>query len=81
MAGEAMGATVGFSIYPADGGTAPLLLTRADTRMRADKPRSQSVGPTAEPALEATGPADAETTSSRARDKEPESDLIAADLG
>ncbi len=41
ISGEAMGATVGFSIYPADGGSAQLLLARADARMLADKSRSR----------------------------------------
>ena len=37
--GETMGATVGFSIYPVDGGSTNVLLARADARMLADKSR------------------------------------------
>jgi diguanylate cyclase (GGDEF)-like protein len=39
--GETMGATIGFSIYPGDGGSTNVLLARADARMLADKSRAR----------------------------------------
>jgi diguanylate cyclase (GGDEF)-like protein len=68
IAGETMGATVGISIYPTDGGSANLLLARADARMLADKSRGRPHG------LEASG-ADGDPES----DETP-SDLVSADL-
>jgi diguanylate cyclase (GGDEF)-like protein len=41
LAGGMIGATVGFSIYPDDGGSAQLLLARADSRLLSEKARAR----------------------------------------
>ena len=48
FAGETLGATIGIAVYPGDGGSAQVLLARADGRLIADKNRRRQAEPAPE---------------------------------